>query len=340
MELHGREKVGVLLVNTGTPSAPEPKAVKRYLAQFLMDKHIAPMNRFIWWFILHLAILPKRSVASAEKYRKIWTPEGSPLLVTHKALAAALEARLESEGFDAPVRIAMSYGEPPIKKALREFRELECDRIVVLPMYPQTAHSTTLSVKEGVARAVRRTRFKGLTTVVEGYAEHPSYIRALAASIEHAGFGQQPGDRLVFSFHSIPLVDIEDGDTYELQTGSTSLHVADELGLDRKTWTISYHCRFDNARAWLSPFTKDTLARLAEVDDGRTFVVCPGFSADCLETRFDVEIEFGELYRDNLRAAGHPVDDSRFVYVPCLNRSRAHVRALCDVLKPYLGEGD
>ena len=126
MALHGREKVGVLLVNTGTPSAPEPKAVKRYLAQFLMDKHIAPMNRFIWWFILHLAILPKRSVASAEKYRKIWTPEGSPLLVTHKALAAALEARLESEGFDAPVRIAMSYGEPPIKKALREFRELEC----------------------------------------------------------------------------------------------------------------------------------------------------------------------------------------------------------------------
>ena len=233
--------------------------------------------------------------------------------MTHKALAAALEARLESEGFDAPVRIAMSYGEPPIKKALREFRELECDRIVVLPMYPQTAHSTTLSVKEGVARAVRRSRFKGLTTVVEGYAEHPSYIRALAASIEHAGFGQQPGDRLVFSFHSIPLVDIEDGDPYELQTGSTSLHVADELGLDRKTWTISYHCRFDN---------------------------CPGFSVDCLETRFDVEVEFGDLYRDNLRAAGHPVDDSRFVYVPCLNRSRAHVRALCDVLKPYLGEGD
>ena len=132
MALHGREKVGVLLVNTGTPSAPESKAVKRYLAQFLMDKHIAPMNRFIWWFILHLAILPKRSVASAEKYRKIWTPEGSPLLVTHKALAAALEARLESEGFDAPVRIAMNYGEPPIKKAFREFRELECDRIVVL----------------------------------------------------------------------------------------------------------------------------------------------------------------------------------------------------------------
>ena len=153
MALHGKEKVGVLLVNTGTPSAPEPKAVKRYLAQFLMDKRIAPMNRFIWWFILHLAILPKRSVASAEKYRQIWTPEGSPLLVTHTALAAALEARLESEGFDAPVRIAMSYGEPPVKKALREFRELECDRIVVLPLYPQTAHSTTLSVKDGVARA-------------------------------------------------------------------------------------------------------------------------------------------------------------------------------------------
>ena len=175
---------------------------------------------------------------------------------------------------------------------------------------------------------------------MEGYAEHPSYIRALAASIEHAGFGRQPGDRLVFSFHSIPLVDIEDGDTYELQTGSTSLHVADELGLDRKTWTISYHCRFDNARTWLSPFTKDTLARLAEVDDGRTFIVCPGFSVDCLETRFDVEIEFGDLYRESLRAAGHPADDSRFVYVPCLNRSRAHVRALCDVLKPYLGEGE
>ena len=144
----------------------------------------------------------------------------------------------------------------------------------------------------------------------------------------------------MFSFHSIPLTDIEDGDTYELQTGSTSLHVADELGLDRKTWTISYHCRFDKSRSWLSPFTKDALARLAEVDGGRTFVVCPGFAVDCLETHFDVELEFRELYRDALADAGHPADDARFVYIPCLNQSRAHVRALFDVLKPYLGKGE
>lgn len=329
-------EVGVLLVNTGTPASPKPRDVRKYLAKFLMDKRIAPMNRLCWWFVLHLAILPKRGVASGAKYERIWTPEGSPFTIAHARVAEALEARLCSAGEDAMVRYAMSYSDPSVASVMREMKKAGCSRLVVLPLYPQSAHSTTLSVRDRVEAARRRVHWQGPIDIIDNYAEHPSYIKALAASLRHAGFGQQEGDRVLFSYHSIPLKDIEEGDTYELQTGSTSLHVADELGLRRTSWTIGYQCRFDKSRTWLSPFSKDVLSRWAEVGCGRTFVICPVFPMDCLETIYDVDGEFREQYLADLRAAGHPSDAARFVYVPCLGKSRAHVRVLADVLAPYL----
>ncbi len=223
-------KVGVIIANTGTPEAPTRKAVKKYLSQFLMDPRICPMPRPVWWTLLHTHILGKRSRASAEKYEKIWTEEGSPLIAITTSLERGLNEYYADRGLPVMVRAGMSYGKPQIKRVVKELKEAGCTELVVLPMYPQSAFSTTGSVSDGVEKAVRRARFKGDVCLIDGYGEDATYVRAVAASIRNAGFSEEAGDRLLFSFHSIPLKDIEAGDTYELQTGATSLAVAGELG--------------------------------------------------------------------------------------------------------------
>lgn len=382
-------KVGVIIANTGTPAAPTKKAVRKYLSQFLMDPRICPMPRPIWWLLLHGHILGKRSAASAEKYRAIWTAAGSPMTVAYEALERGLADYYAERGLDVEVRAAMSYGKPSLKDAVRELKEAGCSRLVVLPMYPQQAFSTTSSVADGVARAVRRARWKHPVEFIDEYSEDPVYVRAIAASIRNAGFSEERGDRLLFSYHSIPLKDIEAGDVYELQTGATSLAVAGELGLDRRSWTISYQSRFDKGRTWLSPFTRPTLVRLARAADpgSRLFLVCPNFAVDCLETLYDVPCELEPIYRaalagelvdadeepgalentgkkgarcdahlqahrdvartvrmkhaaEDFRRGAHRqvADDEPFIYVPCLNKSRAHLKVLVHVLAPYVGD--
>lgn len=382
-------KVGVIIANTGTPAAPTAKAVRKYLSQFLMDPRICPMPRPIWWMLLHTVILRKRARASAEKYRAIWTTGGSPMAVAYEALERGLTDYYRDRGLSVEVRAAMSYGKPSLKQAVKDLKEAGCERLVVLPMYPQSALSTTASVADGTARAVRRARWKGAVDFIDEYSEDPVYVRAIAASVRNAGFSEERGDRLLFSYHSIPLKDIEAGDTYELQTGATSLAVAGELGLDRRSWTISYQSRFDKGRTWLSPFTRPTLVRLAQAAEpgSRLFVVCPNFAVDCLETLYDVPHELEPIYRaalagelvdaeeepgalentgkraahcdahlkahqdvartvrmkraaDGFRRGTHrqPGEDEPFVYVPCLNKSRAHLKVLAHVLAPYVGD--
>lgn len=387
------KKTGVIIANTGTPAAPTPKAVKKYLGQFLMDPRICPMPRPVWWMLLHTVILRKRSVDSAAKYGKIWTEEGSPLTAIYESLERGLNDYYAERGLAVEVRAAMSYGKPSLKQVVKELKEDGCTSLVVLPMYPQTAHSTTGSVVDAVNKAVRRARWKRPVRIIEGYGEDTLYVRAVAASIRNAGFQEESNDRLLFSYHSIPLKDIEAGDTYELQTGATSLAVAGELGLDRRRWTISYQSRFDKGRTWLSPFTRPTLVRLAQAAEpgSRLFMVCPNFSVDCLETLYDIPYELEPLYRAAL--AGEYVDadeepgalensgkgagrtaarggsrgqadaddtgrhahaivaengsrgaharaarDDDFIYVPCLNKSKAHVKVLVHLLAPYVGD--
>ncbi len=420
------EKVGVIIANTGTPSEPTKRSVKKYLSQFLMDPRICPMPRPIWWCLLHAVILRKRAAASAEKYRAIWTPQGSPLTVTYEALERGLNAYYAERGRSVAVRAAMSYGKPSFKQAVKSLKEEGCTSLVVLPMYPQSAFSTTGSVRDGIAKAVRRARWKHPVTVIDDYGTDPVYVGTIAASVRNAGFSEERGDRLLFSYHSIPLKDIEAGDTYELQTGATSLAVAGELGLDRRSWTISYQSRFDTSRTWLSPFTRPTLVRLgrAAEGEGRLFFICPNFAVDCLETLYDIPFELEPIYRAALagqyvdadeepgavenmgrapktrergnasgkgnatgrsgahgrtegrggenpanatRAADalhtsadaaqtesaenasgdfrrgmhrHTDGDDAFIYVPCLNKSRAHLKVLTHVLAPYVGDED
>ena len=334
MEASGKH--AVLLVNTGTPSAPTPKAVRSYLKRFLGNRRIVPVNPFIWWFILHFAILPKRAKASAQKYQQIWTPEGSPFALAHQALERGVAEELLARGHDVDVRVAMSFDSPRTHDVIRELRKEGCSRLTVLPLYPQSAYSTTYVVKDDVKSAVRGRRLRESTDVIDDYHANATYIRAIAASIRHAGFDPDNEDRLLFSYHSIPLADIDAGDTYELQTSATSLHVANELGLERSRWTIGYQCRFDKNREWLAPSTSDILQRWANVGGGRVFVVCPNFAVDCLETRYDVQRVLKPAYLERRRAAGHPTDMGSFVYVPCLGNSKAHVRVLCDVLEGAL----
>lgn len=330
---------GVLLVNTGTPAAPRPRAVRAYLARFLMDRRIAPMNRVAWWFVLHLFILPKRGRASAEKYASIWTDEGSPFALAHRKLEAGLNAAFRDEGRAAVVRHAMNYSSPTVAEALRGLAEEGCARLVVLPLYPQSAHSTTGSVSDSLARALKKLRWDVPVDFVDNYHDAPTYVRAIAASIRHAGFDPASDDRLLFSYHSIPLADIEAGDTYELQTGASSLQIAGELGLDRNRWTIGYQCRFDKGREWLSPYTRDVLTRWAETGVGRVFFICPNFAVDCLETLYDIDHELKPFYFDQIKQAGRTPGEESFTYVPCLDRSRAHLRVLSDVLRPHIEEG-
>ena len=304
------KRSGVLLVNTGTPAGPKPRAVRKYLAKFLMDKRIAPMNRAGWWFVLHLFILPKRGRASAEKYQKIWTDEGSPFTIAHQKLEAGLGAAFEDEGLDVAVRCAMSYSDPSVLDCVRELKGAGCTRLIVLPLYPQSAYSTTGSVSDSVERALKKARWDVPCDFVDNYHDDPTYIRAIAASIEHAGFKVDSDDKVLFSYHSIPLVDIEAGDTYELQTGATSLQVASELGIDRNRWTI-----------------------------GRVFFICPNFAVACLETLYDIDHELKPFYFDQIKQAGRTPGEESFTYVPCLDRSRAHLRVLSDVLRPHIEEG-
>ncbi len=330
---------GVLLVNTGTPAEPHPRAVRKYLAQFLMDKRIAPMNRAAWWFILHLFILPKRGKASAAKYAEIWTDEGSPFLLAHRKIESGLNAAFRDEGRAVVVRHAMNYGSPAIGEALHGLEEAGCDRLVVLPLYPQSAYCTTGSVHDSLERALKKAHWKAPVDFIDNYHADSTYVRAIAASIRHAGFDPASDDRLLFSYHSIPLVDIEAEDTYELQVGASSLQIASELGLERNRWTIGYQCRFDKGREWLTPFTKDVLARWAEAGEGRVFLVCPNFAVDCLETLHDVERDLKPFFLECVRKQGKDPLPDEFVYVPCLDRSRAHVKVLADVLRPYV-EGE
>ena len=325
-------------MNTGTPSEPRPRAVRTYLSKFLMDKRIAPMNRVAWWFVLHLFILPKRGRASAEKYAQIWTDEGSPFTIAHEKLEAGLDDLFKQEGRNAVVRCAMSYSEPSVRHCVRQMKDAGCTRLVVLPLYPQSAYSTTGSVSDSVERALKKTRWNVPCDFIDNYHDNPTYIRAIAASIEYVGFNPDSNDRLLFSFHSIPLADIEAGDTYELQTGASSLQIASELGIDRNRWTIGYQCQFDKGREWLKPFSREALTRWAEAGVGRVFLVCPNFVVDCLETLYDIDHELKPFYFDHVRKAGRTPDEESFVYVPCLDRSRAHLRVLADVLRPHMEE--
>jgi ferrochelatase len=314
---------GVLLTNLGTPEAPTPAAVRRYLAEFLWDPRVVELPRPLWWLILHGVILRVRPARSARKYQIIWTPEGSPLLAISQRQAAAVAAML-AERCPGPVRVAvgMRYGKPSIAAALAELRAAGIQRLLVLPLYPQYSAATVASTFDAVAAELRTWRWLPELRFISQYHDHPGYLDALAAHLRVAR-AEQSGERLLFSFHGLPKRNLLAGDPYYCQCQKTARLVAERLGLQPDQWVVAFQSRFGRTE-WLQPYTSVLLADWAKSGVKSVDVACPGFAADCLETLEEMALENRRIFLD---AGGE-----RYRYLPALNDDPAHIAALADLI--------
>lgn len=313
-------RTAVLLVNLGTPDAPTPAALRRYLAEFLSDPRVVEIPRLAWWPILHGIVLRTRPAKSAAKYRSVWQPNGSPLAVWTKAQADALAQRLAGAGrTDVLVRHAMRYGKPALPAVLGALRAAGATRVVVLPLYPQHSAATTASTFDAVAAWARQRRRVPELRFVADYHDDAGYIGALAATIERHWRQHGRADKLLLSFHGVPMRGVQQGDPYAAQCRRTARLLTQRLGLGDADVIVTFQSRFGRAR-WLEPATEPTLQALAAQGVRSVDVACPGFAADCLETLEEIAQE--------ARAAFIAAGGQRFGYVPCLNIEPEWIDAL------------
>ncbi|MCC8999218.1 MAG: ferrochelatase [Candidatus Contendobacter sp.] len=314
---------GILLANLGTPDAPTPAAVRRYLAEFLWDSRVVEIPRLLWWLILHGVILRVRPAQSARKYQHIWTADGSPLLAISRRQSAAVAAQL-AERYPGPVRVAlgMRYGNPSIASALAELQAAGARRVLVLPLYPQYSAATVASTFDAIAAELRTWRWLPELRLITHYHDDPGYLDAVADSIRAAHIGQA-GERLLFSFHGLPQRNLFAGDPYHCQCHKTARLVAERLELLPEQWAVAFQSRFGRAR-WLQPYTSALLADWAKAGVKSVTVVCPGFAADCLETLEEIAVENRQVFLD---AGGE-----QYRYLPALNDAPAHIEMLAGLI--------
>ena len=326
---HGRKECSaLLLVNLGTPAAPTTSAVRRYLAQFLSDRRVIDLPRWMWWPILHLIILRFRPARSARAYRKIWTEEGSPLMLHTRALSEALAERLRQDGWSQlQVAFAMTYGEPSIPQVIGQLRERGVRRIAVLPMYPQYSATTTAAVNDQVMDTVRDWAHAPQLRLLDAYHDHPAWLDAVAASIQRHWDQRGRADRLLFSFHGIPRRYFLNGDPYHCQCMSSARRIAERLQLGAEDYQVSFQSRVGREE-WLRPYTDQTLESWGKQGVQRVQVVCPGFAVDCLETLEEIAMENAQLFKS---AGGRDLE-----YIPALNADPAHAAALAEVAQSLL----
>jgi ferrochelatase len=315
---------GALLVNLGTPDAPTPAAIRRFLAEFLWDPRVVEGPRWLWWLALHGVILRTRPARSAHAYRQIWTPEGSPLLLHTRALVDRVRGVLQGQ-LPATVMLGMSYGSPGIPDALEQLRRAGMRRLVVLPLYPQYSGTTTASVFDRVTAQLQRWRWVPELRFISNYHDEPGYIEAIAASIREHWRTRERG-HLLFSFHGVPRRYLLAGDPYHCQCLKTARLVADRLGLDAGAWSVSFQSQVGRDE-WLKPYTDETLLRMAREGQRRVSIVCPGFATDCLETLEEIAIRNRALFMAN---GGEFYD-----YIPALNASDAHAGLLADLISRH-----
>ncbi len=318
------DRTGVLLVNLGTPDAPDRASVRRYLKEFLWDPRVVEVPRPIWWFVLNMVILNTRPGRSAKAYQKVWTEQGSPLLTISRAQEEALRKALQDRhGDDLSVALAMRYGTPSIRHGLEQLRDAGARRLLVLPLYPQYSATTTASIFDEVTQVLRGWRWLPETRFINHYHDDPAYIEALAASVRE--WRQQHGeaDKLLMSFHGIPQEYFDKGDPYHCECHKTGRLLAEALELDASRWTLSFQSRL-GPKQWLQPYTDKTLHKLASDGTRSVQVICPGFSTDCLETLEEIAMENRDEF---LQASGE-----RYEYIPCLNDQASHITMLCDLV--------
>lgn len=316
-------RVGVLMVNLGTPDAPTAPGIRRYLAEFLSDARVIEIPRYLWWPILHGIVLRSRPSKLVPRYEGIWMEGGSPLLVFSQRQAAQVQARLAEQGVSVETELAMRYGNPSIPAAITRLRERGCEHILVVPLYPQYAASTTATAFDAVARHAGRLRDQPEFRFIKRFHDDPGYIDALGERIETFWAANGRPQKLVMSFHGLPRQSIELGDPYYRDCQQTAALVRERLGLSLDQMEVTFQSRFGQAR-WLEPYTEPTLVELAKQGVTDIDVVCPGFLADCLETLEEIS----EECRDAFLAAG----GRQFRYIPALNDSPACSAALANIV--------
>ena len=326
---HGaQQKLGILLVNLGSPDAPTPSAVRRYLAQFLSDPRVIESNRLLWWLILHGVILRIRPARAAKSYQKVWTDNGSPLIHISRLQTQAIQKILEDRFRGHVIAdLAMTYGKPSIESGLEALRKAGARRLLILPLYPQYSATTTAAVFDEVTRVLQGWRWLPDLRMINQYHDHPKYITALANSIKKQWRENDRGELLLFSFHGIPQRYVDNGDPYFCHCQKTARLVADKLALNPSEWKVVFQSRFGR-EAWLQPYCSVTLQELPATGIKSVDVICPGFAADCLETLEEIRMENKELFIE----AGGEI----FNYIPCLNDNKEHIEALCEILTAHM----
>ncbi len=326
---HGTpESLGILLVNLGTPDAPTASAVRRYLRQFLSDPRVVELPRALWWLILSVILLIRPS-RSAETYRKIWTEDGSPLLLHSRDIATAVGQQLSTRLSGAVhVELGMSYGQPSLESALDKLHTQNARRLIVLPLYPQYSGTTTGSVFDAVTTALARRRWLPEFRFINHYHDAPGYIAAQAQNIRDDWERYGRGNRLLFSFHGVPRAILDKGDPYHCQCHKTARLIAESLELHDEDWVISFQSRVGRAE-WLRPYTDETIVELGRRRMERLDVVCPGFAADCLETLEEIAMQNAALFKKEGGGTLH--------YIPALNARDDHVAFLARLIEKHAG---
>ena len=332
-------KVGVLLINLGTPDAPTAKAVRPYLKQFLSDPRVVEVPRLIWWFILNGIILPFRSSASAKKYASVWMDQasgsGAPLFVHSNNQSNGLQQKLINNDLtkDVKVALAMRYGNPSIEKVMNELENEGVNRLLVLPLYPQYSATTTASSFDAVFEVHAKKRNPPALRMVKNYHDHPAYIGSLVKQVQdywvaHGKPDFKNGDKLVMSFHGVPKRTLLRGDPYHCECHKTGRLLREGLGLSADEAVLSFQSRFGKAE-WLKPYTAPLLESLGKAKTNRIDIFCPGFPADCLETLEEIAMEGKEIFT---HAGGQAYN-----VIPCLNDQATWLDALQTIVLENIG---
>jgi len=327
-----QKSIGVLLANTGSPDSPTPQAVRRYLAQFLADRRVIDLPRWLWLPILKGIILNVRPARSARLYRRIWSEDGSPLVHLTQNIAAGLTAPL-SRAMQFPVSVVagMRYGNPSIAVALQALRAAGATDLLILPLFPQYSRTTTASILDAVEAELAAWPSIPPVQVIEDYHDHPAYIQALQSSLLERWVETGRPERLLISYHGIPLSYVKRGDPYPVQCQTTSRLLTERLGLSDSEWRIAYQSRFGSMK-WLQPSARLVLEEFAAQKTSHLSVITPGFAVDCLETLGELSHEGRSLYE----ASG----GAGFDAVPALNDSERHLQALTTIILSKLTEQD
>lgn len=320
-------RTGVLLMNLGTPDAPTTSAVRRYLKEFLWDPRVVEVPRPLWWLILNGVILNIRPSRSARAYAKVWTDRGSPLLSICQDQHQALSDLFQAEDKDICLGLGMRYGNPSIEQALESLRRQGVRRLLVLPLYPQYSATTTASCFDRVADVLKTWRWQPELRFINHYHTETGYINALAASVRQAWDTQPAAEKLMLSFHGLPQRYLQAGDPYYCECAATTRLLAETLGLDEGQYLMTFQSRVGR-EPWLQPYTDHQLQQWAQSGVESVDVLCPGFSADCLETLEEIDMQNRELF---LASGG-----KQYRYIPALNTREDHIRFLHDLLLRHL----